>query len=227
MPAVIVQDANPPEGIVIPAWVVDLASFRRWVESPDFPETGRFSFIHGNVWMDLSMEQLFVHNRLKLQISYVLERVVSTAATGYVFGDGARLHNTRADLSVEPDVMYVSFDALQNGRVALNEGAEEGFVSLDGAPDVLIEVVCDSSEHKDTVELRDAYFEAGIAEYWLVDARSGKAKFEILKRGSRGFSATRAQTGGWIKSGVFGRSFRITQLTDPIGNPLFSLEHRQ
>ena len=29
----------------IPAWVVDLESFTRWVDSPEFPSHGRISFI--------------------------------------------------------------------------------------------------------------------------------------------------------------------------------------
>src|SRR6476646_4256003 len=140
MPAVIIRDDHRPQGATIPDWVTDLQSFRRWADSPDFPEWGRFTYLHGVVQVDLSMEQLLVHNRLKVRVTSALDALATTTAFEYVFGDGARLHSERADVSVEPDVMCVSFDALRKGRVTLNEGAEEGFVSLEGAPDLVVEI---------------------------------------------------------------------------------------
>ena len=59
MPAVMVQEAHPPEGILIPDWVTDLTSFIRWTESSEFPEGGRISYLRGVIWVDHSMEQLF------------------------------------------------------------------------------------------------------------------------------------------------------------------------
>ena len=42
----------------IPPWVEDLASFRKWVHSGEVPERGRFGFLAGVLWMDLTMERL-------------------------------------------------------------------------------------------------------------------------------------------------------------------------
>src|SRR5438270_9766384 len=119
MPVLIVQ----PEGVTIPAWVVDLPSFRRWADSPEFPDRGRITYLCGTIVVDLSMEQLFIHNQIKMRIASILDAIVAELARGYVFGDGARLHNTAADLSAEPDVLFVSADAIQTGRAILNEGA--------------------------------------------------------------------------------------------------------
>ena len=226
MPAVMVQEPHPPQGILVPEWVSDLSSFIRWTESSDFPESGRITFLHGVVWVDVSMEQLFIHGRLKVRITHTLETIVTAMALGYVFSDRTRLHNSDADLSIEPDVLFVSFDAVRNQRVVLNEGAEEGFTSIEGTPELIVEIVSDSSVQKDTVELREAYFDSGVSEFWLVDARKEQLSFEILKRGNRGFTSTRPRSGGWIKSAVLGQSFRITKAVDPIGNPQFTLEHR-
>ena len=215
---------DPPEGTTVPAWVHDLSSFSRWCESAEFPETGRISYIRGDVWMDMSMEQLFTHNRLKMLIAATLEALVTSG--GYLFGDGARFRNTDADLSVEPDALFVSFDAIRTGRAVLTEGADDGYMYVEGSPEWVLEVVSDSSVRKDTVDLPPVYFEAGIAEYWLVDARGETVRFNILKRGPRGYTTTRPQAGGWLKSAVFGKSFRVTQATDPLGHPQFTLEHR-
>ncbi len=225
---VVFHVVEPPDGTVVPGWVHDLTSFSRWAESPEFPETGRVSYIQGEVWMDMSMEELFTHNRLKTEISGTLNAIVRAGGLGYLFSDGARVRNEGAGLSVEPDAVFVAFDTVRSGVVDLTEASEHGhgLIYLDGAPDWVVEVVSESSVHRDTVHLRERYFEAGIPEYWLVDGRERAVSFELLKRGSRGYTATRAQAGGWLKSAVFGKSFRIRRSEDALGNPEFALEHR-
>ena len=71
-----------------------------------------------------------------------------------------------------------SHDAVSSGRVTYTPGAEGGYVEVVGVVDMVLEVVSDSSEKKDNQTLFEAYFEAGIAEYWLVDARG-----ETVQRG--------------------------------------------
>jgi Uma2 family endonuclease len=223
---VVFHVVEPPEGTVVPGWITDLATFSRWAESPEFPETGRVCYVQGDVWMDMSMEDLFTHNLLKMAIAAVLTAIVREATQGYLFGDGARVRNEAADLSVEPDAVFVAFDTIRSGRVTLTEGSEEGIIYVDGSPDLVIEVVSPSSVQKDTVDLREAYFDAGVPEYWLVDARERPLSFDILKRGPRGYTTTRAQAGGWLKSAILDQSFRISLAADPLGNPQFTLEHR-
>jgi Uma2 family endonuclease len=100
------------------------------------------------------------------------------------------------------------------------------FPELEGTPEMVLEVVSATSVQKDTVELRELYWKAGIAEYWLVDVRKGNVEFNILKHGSKAYATSRHQPGGWLKSTVFNHSFRLTQGTDPLGKPLFQLEAR-
>jgi len=101
------------------------------------------------------------------------------------------LTNLVADISGNPDGTFVSNKALAAERVRLVEGADEGFVELEGSPDMVLEVVSRGSVHKDTVVLRDAYWEAGVREYWLVDARREPLTFDILRHTAKGFAATR------------------------------------
>lgn len=43
-----------------------------------------------------------------------------------------------------------------------------------------------------------AYFDAGVTEYWVVDARDGSdIRFDIYKRGKKEFTAVR-KTAGWV-----------------------------
>lgn len=105
----------------------------------------------------------------------------------------------------------------------MTEGADEGFTEIVGTVDMVLEVVSPGSVRKDTVKLRKAYWEAGIPEYWIVDARGKALVFDILKRGPKGFVEVK-KTGGWIRSGVYGKSFRLIQGVDPQGDPEFTLE---
>ena len=90
---------------------------------------------------------------------------------------------------------------------------------------MVLEVVSDSSVDKDTVLLRDLYWQAGIAEYWLVDARGERLSFDILRHTSKGYTAVRRQS-GWLKSSVFNKSFRLTRRFDKQDNPEYTLALR-
>ena len=61
------------------------------------------------------------------------------------------------------------------------------FVELKGTPDLVVEIVSDDSFAKDTRRLPRPYFRAGIPEFWLIDARGERLRFEIHRRGKKGF----------------------------------------
>ena len=210
----------------IPPDIVDLESFRRWARSDDFPERGRFSYLAGKLWVDLSMEQLFTHNKVKTRFAAVLDTLVEDNKLGHYFSDRAFFTNPDADLSTEPDGVFVSYDAVRDLRVRSLEGVKGGHVEIVGSPDMTLEVVSSNSVRKDTKELRQRYWAAEVTEYWLVDARKEVVHFDILRRGRRGYTAARAQD-GWLRSGVFGRSFRLTRQADPLGHPRYTLEVRE
>lgn len=210
--------------VSIPEWIKDLASFRRWADSDEFPETGRVCFLDGEVWVDMSNEQIFTHVLVKTKFIAALSSLVDAHHLGLFLADGVLLSNVDAGISVNPDSTFVSRDALLD-RVRVLEGKRKGHVELEGSPDMVLEVVSDSSVHKDTRQLRQDYWIAGIREYWLVDARSDPLVFDILRHTPRGYRTT-PKKGGWVKSAVFGKSFRLTQRTNALGHPEYTLEVR-
>ena len=213
------------EAVFVPSWVVDLESFRRWSDDDEFPESGQISYLGEGVWIDMSKEQLFSHNQVKTECTIVLGGMIKSRRLGRYFSDGAFLSNVEANVSNQPDGMFVSFAALRDGRVKEVEGRAEGFVEIEGSPDMVLEVVSRSSVAKDNDVLRDAYFLAGIREYWLIDARKSPVKFDLLRVGRSGFVAVRKR-GEWLRSDVFAASFRLTQETSEDGHPVFTLETR-
>lgn len=209
--------------VSIPPGIVDHETFRKWARSPKCPERGRFAFFHNQIWADLSMEQAYTHNLVKFQIGRVLATIVEEADSGHFFTDGMVLSNSDAGFTTVPDGLFVSFDALEAGRIREIDGGENGCVEFEGTPDMVLEVVSQSSEEKDA-ELVSLYHKAAVPEYWLVDARQDPTRFEIFTHGSRKYSAARRQAGGWLKSNVFGHSFRLIQAADRRDKPIYVLE---
>jgi Uma2 family endonuclease len=120
--------------------------------------------------------------------------------------------------------MFVSNKTFQDGSVALCEGARDGFVELEGSPEMVLEIVSDSSVRKDKTELMKRYAEAGIQEYWLVDARKPPIEFTIYQLDGIKYKTVPSSKDGFILSGVFNDSFRLVQSENPAGHPQFSLE---
>jgi hypothetical protein len=210
--------------VSVPDWVVDLKSFRRWVGAEDFPEKVRVWYLEGEVWVDMSREQVFSHLAVKNQFNIVLGGLVEQGDLGLYPPDGLLLTNVHADWAGNPDGTFASTEALRSNRVRLIESKKHGYVELEGSPDMVLEVVSPSSVRKDRVIMRQAYWEAEIQEYWLVDARKAPL-FDIFRYTTRGYVASRKQD-GWVKSAVFGKSFRLTQGTGTLGHPKYKLEMR-
>jgi Uma2 family endonuclease len=213
------------EKVRIPAWIVDHSSFRRWTYSDAFPETGRVCYFHGEVWVDMSKEQVFSHNQVKGEYGRTLSNLTRSARSGRYFFDGILYSNVEAGLTTQPDGLFASLASLKSGRIRLIEGVKEGYVELAGTADMVLEVLSASSEEKDLVLLRDLYWQAGIREYWLVDARAEALVFDILRHTSKGYVAARKQA-GWAKSTVFGKSFKLRRHKDELENPEYTLAVR-
>jgi Uma2 family endonuclease len=219
MPTMIAEDVY----LEIPAWVTDLESFRRWTDEPDFPEKGNIWWLRGEVWADMSKEQLFSHLEVKSEFIAVLRRLVRDLDLGLMWTDGLLLTNEVAGLSGKPDATFISHQSLADERIRLIEGRTDGFTEAQGSPDMVLEIVSKSSVEKDNKLLREDYFVAGVSEYWLVDARQSPPTFDILRRNSKQFVPVRKQS-GWVKSAVFGKSFRLVEGKTRSGTPAYTLE---
>jgi Uma2 family endonuclease len=220
-PRVVISDT-----VTIPAEVVDLDSFCKWLHSDQAPKCGKFSWLAGTIWVDFTLEERSLHSRIKWRITRGLEDVVGHAGLGLFLSDGV-LRITSVKFYTVPDGMFVSLEALRDRRIQRMNGEFPHLYLLEGTPEMTLEVVSPTSGQKDIIELRDRYHTAGVLEYWLVDVRQpDHVHLAILRRGPRGYLTTRRRADGWLPSGVFGRSFRLTQGTDCLGDPLYSLEVR-
>jgi Uma2 family endonuclease len=205
--------------------ITHLDAFLAWRESEQCPQRGRFAWLAGTFWVDLMTEQLYSHNQLKAALAAVLYSWAVASGKGRFFADGVDFANTQANVATVPDGVYVShasFDAGQVREIPNRQG--DGVIRLEGTPDMVLEVVSDSSEEKDEVRLPVLYHAAGIGEFWRVNARH-ELRFAILRRTEAGYQPCPTPD-GWQRSAVFEADFALSQSTDRRGQPIYTLEHR-
>lgn len=166
----------------VPVAALHHAGFRAWVTADDFPDAVRATFVEGEVFIEMSPEAIESHNKVELKVSSVILRVVESADLGEVYADRTLLTNETIALSTEPDLTFASWATLESRRLRRVPKANRAdeYIELEGSPDLVVEVVSDSSVRKDLKLLRSSYARAAIAEYWIIDARGDDVHFEIL-----------------------------------------------
>jgi Uma2 family endonuclease len=205
--------------VLIPPEVGDHAAFRRWILSEARPERGRIDYLCGRIEVDMSPEEIQTHGVPKGRLHAYIDGVVTESNLGQTFVDSTLLTSTEAGLSCEPDVLFVSWEALQSGPVRYLPGPAKRpgrKMEVEGAADLAVEVVSDTSEGKDTRRLPPLYAAAGVRELWLADARGPQIEFRILHLHEGAYRQAPADANGFYKSRVLGRGLRLRREPGPV-----------
>lgn len=214
--------------IRIPRQAQDLAGFRAWAVSNRFPERGRIDFLAGAIEVEMSPEDLQRHGLVKAEIAAALHILVARQGLGEVYVDRARISNPAADLSVEPDVVVVLWETLDSGRlkdIPAASGKPGFYIEMEGAPDIIVEIVSEGSVSKDLKRLPPLYAAAGVPELWLVDARGAKIHFTLLRLTENGYERLKPDAEGWTPSPRLGLRFRLAKWESRPGRCTYRLEH--
>ena len=214
--------------VSIPASATTLAGFRKWALSDDFPERGKITFVAGGLIVDMSPESFEKHSDIKSEISRVLLNLVREQNVGRLHIDGVLITNIPAGVSNEPDIVYLAKETVSSGRAKLIQVVEKSVQSskeLVGTVDWVLEIVSPSSIRKDKVLLREAYFQAGIGEYWIVDVLGDSIEFQLLVPGDKKYVAAEP-VDGWYRSPTFERDFRLEREKEDDGYWLYTLQMR-
>jgi Uma2 family endonuclease len=214
------------EVVRIPKEIDRMERFRAWVRT--LGEDGpRVHFSHGDVWIDMSPQDYFRHLSPVAAINARLTLLADELDLGRYHPDGGWLTNEDIALSTEPDGFLVRWETFESGQARwVEREGDKGPIELLGRGDMVLEVVSDSSAHKDRVELRRDYAAAGFPEYWLVDARGQQLDFQLLRLTKIGYQATTPDAEGWLPSDVWGRSFQLQAGSDRLGQPRYRLHVR-
>ena len=224
MPTVLSEEYGK---IRIPEGLTTLPKFLRWLDTTELPEKLPIRFYQGEVWVDL-MEELFSHNQIKTALGITLGGLIAEEDLGLYTTDGMFFANDEAELGTTPDAMFLSNASIAAKRVRFAAGKRRRAVAtrVVGSPDLVVEIVSPSSEDVDTAWLMSAYHDAGVTEYWVINALDeDDVRLDIYNRGKKEFIAARARD-GWVKSEVLGKSFRLLTKKGKSGHVRYSLEVR-
>jgi Uma2 family endonuclease len=198
--------------------IAGLDRFRDWAHSDLYPEHGKFSYIQGVLEGEMSPESHHEHNSIKSRLTAWLCKTIDELQLGEVFSDRSMLVNEAVGLATEPDLMFCKWETLQTECAKLQpyKNSAKGLVELHGTPDLVVEIVSPSSVKKDKVRLKKAYFECGIPEYWLIDARGAKLDFKIFVRGQNQYKAVEAAADEYLPSPLFDVAVRLERTPHPL-----------
>jgi Uma2 family endonuclease len=124
-------------------------------------------------------------------------------------------------------VLWESLDAGSIRKVPSTPPRPGRYVELEGAPDLVVEVVSNSSVGKDRKRLPALYARAGVPELWLVDARGDTPAFEIRSLKAGGYQQVAPDSpppDGWTSSPVLGCRFRLQRRMVREGHFVYNLE---
>jgi len=216
------------ERVSVPAAAFEHAGYRAWVTSDAYPERVRTTFVREEVLVEMSPESAEAHNKVKVELTLAIGSYVREHDLGEVYADGMLITNEAAQLSCEPDLTFVSWRTFEDGRARLlpRVGDESDSIELFGSPDLVVEIVSDSSVKKDTQLLRDAYARAGVREYWLIDARGAEIAFEILTLDGDRFASS-GEAAAPQESAVLGGRWTLTRSRNRLGRFTYNLSRTE
>jgi Uma2 family endonuclease len=133
------------------------------------PDQPRCELLFGRLYLAASPTPW--HQMVALYLWRHLESIAE-ASGGFV--SSAPLDVVLADHSVvQPDVIYISAERLE---VLLRK-------RIEGAPDLLVEVLSPGSGRRDRGEKLNLYAQTGIREYWIVDPEMRQIEFLVNEAG--------------------------------------------
>lgn len=191
--------------IRIPSWVVDHRSFQEW-RTTEADEKLRASYLQDELWLDPFMET-DLHNEIKSILGGYLTVWVNQQGLGRYYADGMLLSCPAVSLSTEPDGLFLSDASWRQGKLKRNQGRQS--LVLTGVPDMVLEVVSRSSREKDQEQLMELYFDAGVAEYWVVDSTIARPELVIYQAGRAKYRPVKAEH-GWVRSTQLQAEFKLT-----------------
>jgi len=121
-----------------------------------FPEDKRCEIIDGEVSLAPSPDK--IHQDISRNLGFILWEFVKKNDLGLVYYAPFDVVLSDIDI-VQPDLIFVS----KERKHIVTEK------NIQGAPDIVIEILSPSSQYKDKVIKAKLYKKFGVTEYWLID----------------------------------------------------------
>ena len=145
-------------------------TYEDWLRLPD--DGFRYEVLNGELYM--TPPPTMQHQFASANLFSALRNFVQQHSLGYVLYAPCGVHLPTHPVPVQPDIFFI-----QTGR---REIIGEEYV--EGAPDLVVEVLSPSNWLYDRREKFQAYRKAGVPEYWIVDYRARTIEVFFLEKGA-------------------------------------------
>jgi len=139
----------------MPALTVEKKKFT-YEDYLNTPDDKRYELIEGELLMTPS--PVPYHQWIVTNIGSELREFIKTNKLGKVFLAPCDVHLDDETI-LEPDVLFISKDRLNI----------IGEKNVQGAPDLIVEVLSEGTAYRDLVKKKKLYAKFGVKEYWIVD----------------------------------------------------------
>lgn len=132
------------------------------------PEDKRYELIEGELFMTPS--PITNHQRISRKIEFLLEKFVTENDRGEIFYAPYDVYLDDENV-LQPDILFISKDRLNI----------IGDKNLQGAPDLVIEILSESTAYRDLIQKKKLYAKFGVKEYWIVVPEEKTVDIYVLK----------------------------------------------
>lgn len=140
-------------------------TYKDYLETPD---DDRYELIEGELLM--APAPIPKHQRISGRLDFALRKFVMEKELGEVFYAPCDVY-LDAENVVQPDILFIS-------KERLNIVGEK---NIQGAPDLVIEIVSESTAYRDLIRKKRLYSRFGVKEYWIAVPGEELIEVYILK----------------------------------------------
>lgn len=134
----------------------------------NLPDEVRYELIEGDLIITPSSN--IKHQRISRKIEFLLERYVTENSLGEVFDAPCDVYLDDENV-FQPDIFLISKE-----RASII-----GEKNIQGAPDLVIEILSEASTYRDLVQKKKLYAKFGVKEYWIVAPEDKLIEVYVLR----------------------------------------------
>ena len=142
-------------------------TYRDYANTPD---DERYELIDGELIM--SESPIIAHQDNRMELGYQIQVFVKTNDAGIVYLPDTDVVLSDTDV-VQPDLLFIS----KERRHIIGEA------NIQGAPDLVVEILSPSTARRDWGVKRELYAKHGVKEYWIADPANKIVWVMLLKDG--------------------------------------------
>lgn len=120
------------------------------------PDDERYELIEAELIMNPS--PITYHQWISRKIESELEKFVEEKKLGFVFDAPLDVYFDDTNL-LQPDILFIAKNRLDI----------IGEKNIQGAPDIIIEILSEATAYRDLVKKKKIYAKFGVKEYWIID----------------------------------------------------------